>query len=792
MAIGKSITTFSIDDVSEGCNYSDDITAVKKNQSPDSLNVEFFNGRIKKRPGETSFTTPPISNSLTLTILAVAGGGGAGSGNASYIGGTGGGGAGELYSGTLPVSLGSSTAVTVGAGSASVPSDSPGASGGDSIFATITVRGGGGGGQPGNANGGNGGCGGGATSDDATVQTGGTAQAGGFAGGGATSGGAGFRVGGGGGGAGAVGGDGVATIGLAATGGNGGNGLANSISGASVTYAGGGGGSADPNATPPVDGTGGTGGGGAGSHTGAGTDGTVNTGSGGGAGSPAGVGGSGIVIVSYATPALDNGTGGTITHSGGNTIHTFTSSGTFMAPTVTATTYTGYSLIDYSDVQDRHRQVAHIGNAVYAYDRLTSTSDTIRTSVPQVRSFNAKIGAYLIQTYSDYSAPYYWDGSSATMAVVSSNAPGFKRSIEFQGYLIGMNTATATTRCYYQPIGNILGGGAAYTDYFTLTPAPNDDETTDPFILNGRLYIGTKYGIFRVSFVGGVTVFEFKQVISDVGIVPCTSQTVITKQFGQVVLFLGTDKRIYMFDGANVKTISDLYYYRNRSTPIALDMIDDTYKENSFAVYDITRRIYRLVITKNAQTTNEYCMNIDVDTLAYYPFDNMSFSCGAVCYDTLLRPFVVFCDYSGSLHKMFIDTPTDNGTAINEYYKSPLVSSKDTTTKKGEVISLQMLPVSDANLNVYDKVDYCRDWQFRQKVPLCSSRDKTLGHSFVLNSSLLGSEKELLHTQISPRNEFNTYQFKLVSDTPTAAPWEIQQISVNQSMLKFGKAEAQR
>ena len=28
----------------------------------------------------------------------------------------------------------------------------------------------------------------------------------------------------------------------------------------------------------------------------------------------------------------DNGQGGTITHSGGNTIHTFTSSGTFVAP----------------------------------------------------------------------------------------------------------------------------------------------------------------------------------------------------------------------------------------------------------------------------------------------------------------------------------------------------------------------------------------------------------------------------------------------------------------------------
>jgi hypothetical protein len=42
-----------------------------------------------------------------------------------------------------------------------------------------------------------------------------------------------------------------------------------------------------------------------------------------------GSGGSGIVIISYS--GAQKGTGGTITSSGGNTIHTFTTSGTFTA-----------------------------------------------------------------------------------------------------------------------------------------------------------------------------------------------------------------------------------------------------------------------------------------------------------------------------------------------------------------------------------------------------------------------------------------------------------------------------
>lgn len=452
----------------------------------------------------------------------------------------------------------------------------------------------------------------------------------------------------------------------------------------------------------------------------------------------------------------------------------------------------GFSLIDFSDTSDYHKQIAHIGNTVYSFDRLTSTRATLRSGAPRYRSFNAKVSSYLIQTYSDYSAPYYWDGSSSSMAVVSSNITGFKRAIEFQGYMIGMNTSANPTRCYYQPVGNILGAGAAWDQYFTLTPAPNDDEITDPFLLNGRLYAGTNYGIFRISFVGGVTVFEFKQVISDIGIVPGTAQTVITKQFGQVVIFLGTDKRLYMFDGANVKTISDLFYYKNTTTPIALELIDDNYKQNSFAVFDTVKRVYRLFITKRASSTNYYAMNVDVDTFAYYPYDNMVFSAGCMGYDALLRPSLICLDYSGIIHKMFIDYPTDNGTSINEYYTSPLVSSRGSAIAAGEGINFWMKPSSSANLLVYDKTDFRREWQYRNKLPLASSRDKFLGESLVLGSGVLGSEKDILDPQITIKSAFNSYQFKVYCDRPTAAAWEILNISVDESKLKFGKAEPQR
>jgi hypothetical protein len=266
---------------------------------------------------------------VPASYLAVAGGGGGGHDRA------GGGGAGGYLTSTFTLSTLNTYTVTVGGGgNGATANGTKGSNGSNSVvsgtgIATVTSDGGGGGGSNGNVNGANGGSGGGGRGGVAPSTPGGTATSGQ-----GNNGGTGGNNGaGGGGGAGAVGGAGNGTAG------NGGNGLASSISGSSVTYAGGGGGGY-PFGTA---GTGGTGGGGAGSNSNSvGTAGTANLGGGGGGGgtgsSAGGAGGSGVVIISYAS-ATPRFVGGTLTTSGGNQIHTFTSSGTLSPLTPVTASY---------------------------------------------------------------------------------------------------------------------------------------------------------------------------------------------------------------------------------------------------------------------------------------------------------------------------------------------------------------------------------------------------------------------------------------------------------------------
>lgn len=212
---------------------------------------------------------------LTCDYLIIAGGGGGGGANNGSIGG-GGGAGGFQYLTSQALSLGS-YAVTVGAGGAggSGTFGQSGTAGSNSVFGSLTASVGGGTGGGGSGvgtgfSGGNGGSGGGAGFSNSTTTVGGTGTAGQGNNGGNEGSGGGGSGGGGAGGAGSPPSGGV--------------GLANSITGTSITYAIGG------------QGTGGAGNGVVPPNP------IANRGIGGDAGwnASGGNGGSGVVIVRYA------------------------------------------------------------------------------------------------------------------------------------------------------------------------------------------------------------------------------------------------------------------------------------------------------------------------------------------------------------------------------------------------------------------------------------------------------------------------------------------------------------
>ena len=269
-------------------------------------------GWVPINDGAVANETP---QTYQIEFLVVGGGGSGGSGTSGNAYACGGGGAGGYRTSTQTIftSGGGTITATVGAGGAA----STGSGGNDGVATSIagggattisSAGGGGGGSSMGSAvsirDGNDGGSGGGGGSQNPSVGGSGdtpdTTPDQGYDGGGGNGSG-GNTSGAGGGGASEVGEDNDSPSG---EGGDGGDGTANSITGASVTYAGGGGGGAGLGGGTGTAGAAGAGGGGAGSGTGAGAAGTDYLGGGGGGcrGTYEGAaGGDGIIIMRMLT-----------------------------------------------------------------------------------------------------------------------------------------------------------------------------------------------------------------------------------------------------------------------------------------------------------------------------------------------------------------------------------------------------------------------------------------------------------------------------------------------------------
>ena len=430
-----------------------------------------------------------------------------------------------------------------------------------------------------------------------------------------------------------------------------------------------------------------------------------------------------------------------------------------MYATATAAADVGYSLADFAVSTSDRKLIVHMGASVYKMDNLDGVLDVIRASAPRKTSYNAIVKQNLIQTYDDYSTEMYWNGDVSIMLPLSSSAPGFKHCIEYQGYLLGGNTEDYNLRIYYEDINTMIGG--SYTDYFTLTGG-QDDAVEGFFLINGRCYAATSSGIFRLSYIGGVAVFEYQQIVSDIGLIPRTLKVVVTEKYGQVAVFLGTDKNMYLFDGSYVRNISKKYHFPNNDTVFALDYIDDGFIKNATSSYDSEQQIYRLFVTVKGQSTNTIAVNIDVETLAYYPFDNMTFASAIVARDNLNKRFLIGADYAGKVHKLFNGEINDNGKVIIEYYESPLLVSRAPHMKKPRSIDLHFKPVANYKLRLSDRTDHDKTWNPRVDLDMFRNRDKFIGQNTSLGELFkLGRENEvLIHSVNLPIME-NAYRFRL-------------------------------
>lgn len=403
---------------------------------------------------EISYVFSESAVGASVDVLVVAGGGSGGeSGDSSTIWGGGGAGGVSYETGVKVTSTGYT--ITVGAGGVSA---GYGNNGSDSSFSSFVSATGGGRGGSYYAAAGAGGSGGGGSNREGSIISGPGAgiPLQGYVGGNSVV----YSAGGGGGGAG-----GAATT-------TSGVGLANSITGASVTYGIGGAGRAG---TPAAGGAAQA------------VAGTANRGNGGGgayfSGSyyGPGAGGSGVVIVRYLTTDIPSATGGTVTTDGLYTVRTFTASGTFTPAVPPSVTTGSISNIDFSTATAAGNVTSDNGGAVtergVCWDTATAptTADSKATSAGTTGSYTVSMTGlsggthYYARAYAtnangtSYGSEVEFDTTSTSPDTLYWDINGVEGETYSVSVYVGGTTGTVTAKLGSTGTTQVINAGAGTT-----------------------------------------------------------------------------------------------------------------------------------------------------------------------------------------------------------------------------------------------------------------------------------------------------------------------------------------
>ena len=397
------------------------------------------------------------------------------------------------------------------------------------------------------------------------------------------------------------------------------------------------------------------------------------------------------------------------------------------------------------------------GTGIYASSNLGVTWINIASTRTATYQYFDRSKNVLVATSDLYDPPLAWSGSSGTfMITLNSNAPAAKYSVNFQGFLILLNSQLRKRGFFYQDENTQLTG--TWASSFDITSS-QDDEITAAFIFKKNLYVSTKYLLHRVSYVGGNPDFGFEKV-KDWGYVARTVKTLYVEGVGEVVKGLCWDGKTRLFDGNEDQISSDRIEQDNNLCDFALDKLSFSGSglTVSFAEVDLNDNVYKLCVVmgeNSSQTT--HMINYDGRAKAFYPYSRQHFNTMTRA-ESGGRVYVMAFDRSGFCHMLDSGNLDGNTTPIDEHYNLGLIYEKSPAQyHKGHQTNLFFSNTTSGTIYYEDRTNFDNEFKLRE--------------SFILSGS---DKKYHTHKVIDVPESYNVYEAMISSSSGTGQPWKLQ------------------
>ena len=431
----------------------------------------------------------------------------------------------------------------------------------------------------------------------------------------------------------------------------------------------------------------------------------------------------------------------------------------------------GWGSFDFGGGTSIRWYMISAGTGIVASSNRGATFVTIATDRQAAYQSFAFSKTHVLATSDSRDTVLIWPGSANTFmtALAPGSAPAAKFATDFAGFTFLMNSAQRPRGVFYAD--NNTFTTSQWTDTFEI-PANTDDEITGSGILSGKLYIYTEQRIFRISPVGGNPDFSVREMKNSFGAVPRTIEKIPLPEVGEVLIGLGFDRRLHVFDGAEDKVISDIVFDNNGMVEASLSQINLTSIHTSFAEFDDAKQYYRIALAMAPSTLPTHWLNLNVRNGAYfwsrYPY---TFTTGIMATSANMSDFLTVTN-DGFVHWMDSGN-TDSGIAVDDFYDSNFIfGATPKTVTKQQKLHLYFDPTPSGTLLMQDRTDFRSSFN--------GVRDRVI-------FAETGGIVQLTKSMDIPVTQ-NVYQYRLTSSSNTADPWRLNRVDLEGSDLGIGKA----
>lgn len=430
--------------------------------------------------------------------------------------------------------------------------------------------------------------------------------------------------------------------------------------------------------------------------------------------------------------------------------------------TETETAGTNYGMYDFDVRPGNRKLMVNVAGTVYKMENLDGTLDSLQTGLPSNHMDFTELNKVLVFKSWSASPAYHWDGIAAAPTAIIQFPMNGVNPIQWNQHVFYFTSDYEQNKLKYSTYNSYLLYDPA-NFYYTFDGAPITALET----VRGKLIMFKANGIDRATYLGGLPLLDVKNSVSGVG---CVARQTIkkahTRQFGEVLFFATTDDRIVMFNGSEIKFISDPINRPNNESPFKLQGLSKAY-----AVVDTKRNWYICFF-------GDYGIIYDYDVNSWWPFDNQGFE--AATWSSMPDGgFTVVTAKDGYIYRWW-DGDSDDGDAIVAYWDSPHISMKQPhMLKKGMSTMFNYGTTSSNSLKFQSRLDFTREWSTEKDVRLYpEGHSDFLGEGFKLGTSKLGGKMNR-DFSFDIREEFYYYQYRIKQED-LSLPFRINRGSVYQ------------